>query len=75
MVAARVARPSVGVVPAWPEPAVPGPEPRVPGPACGLAERLKVGRATVREAMAGLRQAGLVTTRGGRGVACGEGRG
>lgn len=32
-----------------------------------LAERLKVGRATLREAIAGLRQAGLVTTRRGRG--------
>jgi GntR family transcriptional repressor for pyruvate dehydrogenase complex len=32
-----------------------------------LAERLKVGRATLREAIAGLREAGLVTTRRGRG--------
>jgi GntR family transcriptional repressor for pyruvate dehydrogenase complex len=32
-----------------------------------LAERLKVGRATLREAIAGLRDAGLVTTRRGRG--------
>lgn len=32
-----------------------------------LAERLKVGRATLREAIAALRQAGLVTTRRGRG--------